>query len=307
MNSSQKVFDIMVALEGPSKTPARYQTLSLDGTCLSKDQDLGGIFGKDAGQLTVMYQQAGKEDFVKAVANGSRDLVELRYMLSNGADVNAKADGEGRKPSLDDGIEEAQDKYSLSLAMFGASALHHAANHGQKEVASLILEEPSFKEINSLTEGDPSVEEGDRIKMTALHVAALNGHSKVCCLLLEDKRFDAINVTINEMFATRSALALACQKGLPEVVGLLLKDPRVTGINDCIDQYDTTILMLACCTNTPGHIEVCKMIFNDSRFTEYDLESCRGAGTKLSGTAYDIAKANGLDEIVQMWDKWAKK
>merc|ERR1712129_149441 len=117
-------------------------------------------------------------------------------------------------------------------------------------------------------------------------------------------RFEPINATINEMFATRSALALACQKGLPNVVRMLLKDPRCTGINEAIDQYDTTILMLAACTNTPGHIEVCKMIFDDKRFTLYDLESCRGAGTKLSGSAYDIAKANGLHEIVQLWDKW---
>lgn len=242
--------------------------------------------------------------FVEAVRDGVSDISALRSLIANGADVNAKADCEGRPPNLNDGIEEAQDNHLLSVAMKGASALHFAANHGHAEVARLILAEPSFTEINSLTQGDPRVDEMDRITMTALHVAALNGHSDVCCLLLEDARFEAINATITEMFATRDALALACQKGLPKVVKMLLNDSRCTGLNEVIDQYDTTVLMLAACTNTPGNIEVCKMIMNNPNFTQWELESCRGAGTKLSGSVREIAKNNGLQEIVEMWDMW---
>lgn len=303
--SNQKIIDIKLAVEKEVKTPASYQTLMLDSQVLKDEELCGGLAKEGNLKLSVTNRQVEKQDFVKAVCDGSTDIFTFSYMLASGADINAKMDGPGRPPCLDDGIQEAQEKHLLSIAMKDASALHFAANHGLEEVVRLILENPSFTEINTKTKGDPEVEDG-QIQMTALHIAALNGHSEVCCLLLVDKRFDAVNETINEMFATRTALALACQKGLPKVVKMLLQDPRCTGINDIVDQYDTTILHLACCTNTPAHIEACKLILDDQRFTQYDCETCRGGGSKLSGTAYDIAKRNGLDEIVKIWDKFGK-
>ena len=246
---------------------------------------------------------AGKLDFVTAIRDGEKDAEKLRSVLANGGDINGKVDGEGRPPSLDDGIEEARDKHLLSVAMKEASALHHAANLGDPEVVRLILDSKDFTEINSVTHAEGVYQ--DDIAMTALHVAALNGHSDVCCMILGDERFDQIDLTFDEPNASRDALCLAVQKGLPRVVEMLLKDERCTGINRDIDSYDTTVLHLACCNNTPGNIEICKMIFNDKRFTKYDYSTCRGANTKLSGTACEIAKKNGLDEIVKLFDEWS--
>lgn len=308
VDMNQKAADIKVALEGPSQTPAKYQKLCLDGGEVIEDhQTLSSVGFAVGGHLVVAYLPAEKLDFVLAVRDGINDVNLLRYMLATGADVNGKVDGEGRPPDLNDGIEEAQDKHLMSVAMKEASALHHAANHGHSAVCGLILEskEPLFTEINSLTQPTPGKWD-DPLNMSALHVAALNGHDQVCCMILSDKTFNLINETIDEPNSSRDALALACQKGLPRTVEMLLSDSRCTGIDRDIDSYDTTLLMLACCNNTPGNIEICKMIINDSRFTKYDWESCRGAGTKLSGTAGGIAKANGLEEIVKMLDSRSK-
>jgi len=300
IDMNHRAIDIKVALEKASETPARYQKLLLParGTEGMQDNETLSEVGFQIGEtLSVMYSEVEANDFVHAVRDAVVDMSLLRYMVANGADINAKADIIGRLPNLNDGICQAQDKHLLAVAMKQASGLHHAANHGLSDVCHFILGEPSFTEINSLaTDGE--------ISMTALHVACLNSHSNICCMLLSDSRFQLISETINEMFARRDALALACQKGLPYVVSMLLKDRRCTSINDITDDYDTTVLMLAACTNTPGNIEVCKLIMNDRRFTRYEESSCRGAGTKLSGTAYDIAKKNGLHEIVRLWDKW---
>jgi ankyrin repeat protein len=225
--SQEKIIDIKLAVEKEVKTPASYQTLMLDSQVLKDEEHCGGLAKEGNLKLFVTYRQVEKQDFVKAVCDGSNNIFTFSYMLANGADVNAKMDGPGRPPSLDDGIEEAQEKHLMSIAMKEATALHFAANHGLEEVVRLLLESPSFTEFNTKTKGDPEVEDG-QIQMTALHIAALNGHSACCCLLLGDKRFDAVNDTVNEMFATRTALALACQKGLPKVVEMLLKDPRCT-------------------------------------------------------------------------------
>lgn len=249
-------------------------------------------------------------EFVTAIRDECKDVDKLRSMLDGGADINGKVDGKGRPPSLDDGIEEAETKHLLTVAMNQASALHHAANLGDPEVVRLILESKDFTEINALTNAKDKYE--DEVTMTALHVAALNGHEKVCCMILEDKRFDenSVNAKIEEggqSGASRNALALACQKGLPRLFEMLLKDPRCTvDINAEIDNYETTLLMLACCNNTPGNIEICKMFFENPDFTAYTASSCRGAGTKLSGTAQEIATRNGLEEIVKLFQEWKK-
>jgi len=313
MNSLQKVIDIKFALEGLLEAPAKYQILLLSEKEMINSQVLSSVLDKDGGHLSVIRQKAEKQDFVQAVRDDMSDISALRYMLANGADVNAKVDVQGSKPNLDDVIEEAKAKHLMSIAMRDASALHLAASHGHVEVVRLILEEASFEEINSLTQPDEDDDHNFQLRMSALHVAALSGHSDVCCLLLGDTRFNQIDTLICDAHyrflpkPMRTALAIACRKGLPKVVSMLLKDPRCTSINELTDQHDTTILMLAACTNTPGHIEVCKMIMEDERFTLYYTQSGRSAYgiTKVRGSAYDIAKRNGLDEIVQLWDKWS--
>jgi len=218
-------------------------------------------------------------------------------MLEFGSDINLKLPTAGRRVNIDDGLDTAFDQAVLTVGMHDASALHHAANHGHVEVCRLILESDVFTETDS-TSSSACTDEDREVEVTALHVAALNSHSEVCCLILQSPAFTKVDAELREYYSGRTALAIACMKGLPEVVQALLNHPRCKCVNAFVDDYDTTLLMLAATRKTWGNAECCRWIMADPRFTKYDTRSCAG-GAIAGGTAYEFANRAGLSEIAR--------
>eukprot|EP00747_Dinoflagellata_sp_TGD_P222143 gnl/TRDRNA2_/TRDRNA2_93887_c0_seq1.p1 gnl/TRDRNA2_/TRDRNA2_93887_c0~~gnl/TRDRNA2_/TRDRNA2_93887_c0_seq1.p1 ORF type:complete len:467 (+),score=69.44 gnl/TRDRNA2_/TRDRNA2_93887_c0_seq1:15-1415(+) len=302
--------EVKQLLEGASRTPARYQILFHEANSELKDAETVASVGlKQGAVLNLCYSKVQPLDIVESLRDGVSNVDDLRYMLAHNADINAKVDGTSMKPNIADDPSDAKDKHMLSIGMFQASALHHAAYHGLTEVCRFLLETVEFTETNYTMPADG--ESGEEVlSPTALHVAALSGYSDICLLLLKSPRFTRVDDDISPFMGAydmyyhrRSALTIACVKGLPDVVQMLLRDPRCTGLNRHVDYYGTTVLILAASRKSTGNARVCQIIINDPRFELMDSKcaqyGCLGGN---GGNAHDFAKHVGLSSIVDMLD-----
>ena len=172
----------------------------------------------------------------------------------------------------------------LTRSAHGRTALHVAAEFGNQEVVSLLLEAGADKDA------------ANSLRMTGLQIAADEGHLKVVQLLLEsgaDK--DAAG------FEGKTALHSAASNGQLEVVSLLLevgadKDMAAaasngkTALHFSVRAKDRTSERLP--FTMPGHKEVVRLLL------EFGVD--KDAADFDGMTALHWAAENGDNEVVQL-------
>jgi uncharacterized protein len=184
--------------------------------------------------------QAGSADSPVADAAMRGDVSAVRALLQRGADVNA-AQGDGM------------------------TALHWAAEHGDHDLAAVLLESGA----------NPGAE--TRIgRHTPLHVAAQGGHHLVVRTLLQTKAGRAgVNATTTTGAA---ALHFAAASGSTETVAILLDSGADVNVRE--PQWGQTPLMFAAAS---GRADVVGVLL------------VRGADVRATGKVVDISARNRQD------------
>jgi len=133
--------------------------------------------------LTASLARADNPDSPLFAAAATGDVVRVKTLLAEGADVNTR-DKDGATALLTVAMKGYKDVVEVLLAnkadvnakdKAGWTPLHAAAEHGHKDIVELLLAHKA--DVNAKTEGGS----------TPLHVAAGNGQKDVAELLLANK------------------------------------------------------------------------------------------------------------------------
>lgn len=214
--------------------------------------------------IDTVYGIIGETPLMCASRNNQLDI--CKFLLENGADVNAKgiadytalmkAAGEGNleicRLLIDNGADISATN-SFGDTAFDLAVSVKSSDSSHKEVCALLGEPDSFAKVKKFIENGGDIN-AKNVWSTLLVEASASGYTSVCKLLIEN------GADPNAMGgASYTALMMAARKGNLDICRLLIDN----GAKINISNYEGNELVWAIMREDADNLEVCKFLIKN--------------------------------------------